>query len=74
MERAIRERMSSANEVENLMPQDLINAKPAAASIREFLVLVNCLSLWIKLILFQKLLTKKSFSFGAWGFNKKERV
>ena len=36
MERAIRERMSSANEIENLMPQDLINAKPAAASIREF--------------------------------------
>ena len=36
MERAIRERMSSANEIENLMPQDLINAKPAAAAIREF--------------------------------------
>ncbi len=36
MERAIRERMSSANEIENQMPQDLINAKPAAASIREF--------------------------------------
>jgi DNA-directed RNA polymerase subunit beta len=36
MERAIRERMSSANEIENLMPQDLINAKPAAASLREF--------------------------------------
>ena len=36
MERAIKERMSSANEIENLMPQDLINAKPAAASIREF--------------------------------------
>ena len=36
MERAIRERMSSANEIETLMPQDLINAKPAAAAIREF--------------------------------------
>ncbi len=36
MERAIRERMSSANEIEVLMPQDLINAKPAAAAIREF--------------------------------------
>ena len=33
MERAIKERMSSANEIENLMPQDLINAKPAAASL-----------------------------------------
>ena len=36
MERAIKERMSSANEIENLMPQDLINAKPATASLREF--------------------------------------
>ncbi len=36
MERAIKERMSSANEIENLMPQDLINAKPAVASLREF--------------------------------------
>ena len=36
MERAIKEKMSSANEIENLMPQDLINAKPAAASLREF--------------------------------------
>ncbi len=36
MERAIRERMSSANEIETLMPQDLINAKPAASAIREF--------------------------------------
>ncbi len=36
MERAIKERMSSANDIENLMPQDLINAKPAAASLREF--------------------------------------
>ena len=36
MERSIKERMSSANEIENLMPQDLINAKPAAASLREF--------------------------------------
>ena len=48
MERAIKERMSSANEIENLMPQDLINAKPAAASLREFLAQVNYLNLWIK--------------------------
>ena len=54
MERAIRERMSSASEIENLMPQDLINAKPAAASIREFFGSANCLSLWIKLIHFLK--------------------
>jgi len=35
MERAIRERMSSV-EVDTVMPQDLINAKPAAAATREF--------------------------------------
>ncbi len=35
MERAIKERMSSA-ELETLMPHDLINAKPVAAAIREF--------------------------------------
>ncbi|PZO75651.1 MAG: DNA-directed RNA polymerase subunit beta [Mesorhizobium amorphae] len=35
MERAIRERMSSI-EIDTVMPQDLINAKPAAAAVREF--------------------------------------
>ena len=35
MERAIRERMSSV-ELDIQMPQDLINAKPAAAAVREF--------------------------------------
>ena len=35
MERAIRERMSSI-ELDTVMPQDLINAKPAAAAVREF--------------------------------------
>ena len=35
MARAVKERMSSL-EVESVMPQDLINAKPSAASIREF--------------------------------------
>ncbi len=35
MERAIRERMSSV-ELDTVMPQDLINAKPAAAAVREF--------------------------------------
>ncbi len=35
MERAIRERMSSVD-IETVMPQDLINAKPAAAAVREF--------------------------------------
>ncbi len=35
MERAIRERMSSV-EIDVVMPNDLINAKPAAAAVREF--------------------------------------
>ena len=35
MERAIKERMSSA-EIDTVMPQDLINAKPASAAVREF--------------------------------------
>ena len=35
MERAIRERMSS-DDIDNLKPQDLINAKPAAVAVREF--------------------------------------
>jgi DNA-directed RNA polymerase subunit beta len=35
MERAIKERMSSA-EIDNMMPNDMINAKPAAAAVREF--------------------------------------
>ncbi|WOJ91427.1 DNA-directed RNA polymerase subunit beta [Methylocapsa polymorpha] len=35
MERAIKERMSSVD-IDTVMPQDLINAKPAAASVREF--------------------------------------
>ena len=35
MERAIKERMSSVD-IDIVMPQDLINAKPAAAAVREF--------------------------------------
>src|SRR6056297_1590227 len=35
MERAIKERVSSV-EIDTVMPQDLINAKPAAAAVREF--------------------------------------
>ncbi len=35
MERAIRERMSSVD-IDTVMPHDLINAKPAAATVREF--------------------------------------
>ncbi|MEO1505343.1 MAG: DNA-directed RNA polymerase subunit beta, partial [Pseudomonadota bacterium] len=35
MERAIKERMGAV-EIDTVMPQDLINAKPAAAAVREF--------------------------------------
>ncbi|MEN2495099.1 MAG: DNA-directed RNA polymerase subunit beta [Hyphomicrobiaceae bacterium hypho_1] len=35
MERTIKERMSSVD-IDTVMPQDLINAKPAAAAVREF--------------------------------------
>ena len=42
MERAIRERMSSID-LDSVMPHDLINAKPAAAAVREFFDLRNCL-------------------------------
>ncbi|HEU0221964.1 MAG TPA: DNA-directed RNA polymerase subunit beta, partial [Paracoccaceae bacterium] len=35
MERAIKERMSSVD-IDTIMPQDLINSKPAAAAVREF--------------------------------------
>ncbi len=35
MERAIRERMSSVD-IDTVMPHDLVNAKPAAAAVREF--------------------------------------
>ena len=36
MERAIKERMSMSQEIETLMPHDLINAKPVSAVIKEY--------------------------------------
>ncbi len=36
MERAIKERMSTSQELETLMPHDLINAKPVSAVIKEY--------------------------------------
>ena len=49
VERAVRERLSMA-EADELGPQDLINAKPVTAAIKNFLVQVSCHSLWIKII------------------------
>jgi len=45
MERAIKERMSSV-EIDTVMPQDLINAKPAAAAVREFFRVVSTISVY----------------------------
>ena len=36
MERAIKERMTNAPDIDTVMPNDLVNPKPASAAIREF--------------------------------------
>ena len=53
VERAVKERLSVA-EADGLMPQDLVNAKPVAAAMKEFLDQASCLSLWIRTIRCQK--------------------
>ena len=53
VERAVKERLSMADS-EGLMPQDMINAKPVAAAIKDFLVQVNCRNSWIKIIRYLK--------------------
>ena len=58
MERAIRERMGSV-EIDTVMPADLINAKPAAAAVREFFDHLNCHNSWTKQTRCQKLLTRR---------------
>ena len=60
MERAIKERMSSV-EIDTVMPQDLINAKPAAPAVPNFLGPANCRNLWTKPILFLKSLTNAAY-------------
>ena len=60
MERAIKEKMTTID-VESAMPQDLINAKPLTVSLKIFLQLLNYLNLWIKQILYLKLLTKEEY-------------
>ena len=60
MERAIKEKMTTLD-VESAMPQDLINAKPLTVSLKDFLQVLNFRSLWIKQILYQRLLTKEEF-------------
>ena len=46
--------MTNAQDIETVMPNDLVNPKPASAAIREFLAKVNYHSLWIKPTHFQK--------------------
>ena len=71
VERAVRERLATA-EADDLGPQDLINAKPVSAAVKEFLDLVSYLSSWIKIILFLRSVTKKDFSIRTRWFNKRE--
>ena len=54
MERTVKEKMSTFLEIESAMPQDLINAKPITTSLKDFLQLLNYLSLWTKLTLYPK--------------------
>ena len=49
MDRAIK-RLNSL-EVDNIMPQDIVNAKPVMASVKEFFGQVNLVNSWIRLIL-----------------------
>ena len=59
MERTVKEKMSTFLEIESAMPQDLINAKPITTSLKDFLLLHNYLSLWIKQTHYQRLLIKE---------------
>jgi DNA-directed RNA polymerase subunit beta len=60
MERAIRERMS-IQELETMMPHDLINQKPVAASIKEFFGSSQLSQFMDQTNPLQKLLTKEDF-------------
>jgi DNA-directed RNA polymerase subunit beta len=48
MERAIKERMSDVQEIETLMPHDLINAKPVSAVVKEFFGSSQLSSSWTR--------------------------
>jgi DNA-directed RNA polymerase subunit beta len=61
VERAVKERLSQA-ESDNLMPHDLINAKPVSSAIREFFGSANCHNLWIKPIRLSEITHKRRIS------------
>ena len=73
MERAVRERMS-IQELDTMMPHDLVNQKPVAAAIKEFFgSLHNYLSLWIKQIHLSEITHKRRLSaLGPGGLNKRK--
>ena len=60
MERAIRERMSTVD-IDTVMPHDLINAKPAAAAVREFFGSSQLSQFMDKQTLYQKLLINAAY-------------
>ena len=70
MERTVKEKMSTFLEIESAMPQDLINAKPITTSLKDFLLLLNCLNSWIKLILYQKSPTKEEYQLRPGGLTR----
>ena len=72
MERAIKERMSSID-IDTVMPQDIINAKPIAASIREFFGSSQLSQFMDQTNPYQKLLIKEEFlRLGTWRPYKRE--
>ena len=48
MERAIKERMSMSQEIDTLMPHDLINAKPVSAVVKEYFGARSSRSSWTR--------------------------
>lgn len=60
MERVIRERMTT-QDMETVTPKTLINIRPVTAVIKEFLVAVSYLNLWIKLTQLLNLLIREDY-------------
>ena len=74
MERAIKERMTNAPDIETVMPNDLVNPKPASAAIREFFGQSHYLNLWIKLTLLSEITHKRRLSALGPGGLSRERA
>ena len=61
-------------EIETMMPYDLVNQKPVAAAIKEFLALLSFLSLWTKQTPFSEVTHKRSLSALGPGGLTRERA